>query len=321
MLCDMSGAPTTRILTVLELLQGQARIRGTELASRLGVDPRTVRRYIAGLEALGIPIVAERGRDGGYGLVAGFKLPPMMFNNDEALALALGLQAARSLGLAQASPAIASAVSKLERVLPADLKRRVRAVDQTVAIESPGTAPLDDNQTLTLLAAAAQSQQRVTLVYSDAAKDNTTRAFDPYGLGFRNGRWYAVGFCHLRAGPRVFRLDRIASISPTRFAFSRPEGFDVLAYLRDSLARLPRRFQVLLRLHTDLPRARYCVFDTLGVFSARDGAVELSVETDDLDWLARELCRLPFDFQIVHPPQLAESVRSHAQRLMANASR
>src|SRR5438874_575545 len=125
--------PATRIFAVLELLQSHGRMSGSELASRLGVDARTVRRYIATLEAMGIPITAERGRDGAYALVAGFRLPPMMFSEDEALALSVGLLAVRELGLADAAAAIESAQAKLERVMPDKLRGRVRAIGETVA--------------------------------------------------------------------------------------------------------------------------------------------------------------------------------------------
>src|SRR5438067_7554116 len=110
--------PTTRVLAVLELLQAHGRLSGAELASRLEVDRRTLRRYVETLEEMGIPISTERGRQGGYALVPGFKLPPLMFTDDEALALAVGLVAARGLGLADASLATASAQAKLERVIP-----------------------------------------------------------------------------------------------------------------------------------------------------------------------------------------------------------
>ena len=153
--------PTTRVLTVLELLQTHGRMSGAELARRLEVDRRTVRRYIAALEELGIPITAERGRDGAYMLVAGFKLPPMMFTEDEALALSVGLLAARGLGLAEAAPAVASAQAKLERVMPASLKRRVRAVDETVTLDlSRSTAP-GDNAALVALSVASRRVSRV----------------------------------------------------------------------------------------------------------------------------------------------------------------
>src|SRR4030095_1717144 len=124
---------------------------GSELSHRLGVDPRTVRRYVVSLEELGIPITAERGRDGHYMLVSGFKLPPMMFTDDEALALSVGLLAARGLGLAHAAPAVASAQAKLERVMPAKLKQRVRAVNDTVTLETAAPVSAVDNQSLVTL--------------------------------------------------------------------------------------------------------------------------------------------------------------------------
>src|SRR5258708_7933449 len=127
--------PTTRVLAVLELLQTHGRMSGAELARRIEVDGRTVRRYISMLEELGIPMTAERGRDGAYMLVAGFKLPPMMFTDDEALALSVGLLAARGLGLADAAPAGATAPAKLRRVVPAGVKKPVRARGETDTAE------------------------------------------------------------------------------------------------------------------------------------------------------------------------------------------
>src|SRR5579872_6616535 len=157
--------PATRVLAVLELLQTHGRMSGSELARRLEVDGRTLRRYISVLEELGIPITSERGRNGAYMLVAGFKLPPMMFSDDEAMALSVGLLAARSLGLAEAGSAVTSAQAKLERVMPAKLKSRVRAVDDTVTLDLSRPAAIGDNVALAVLSAAAQAQRRVHMHY------------------------------------------------------------------------------------------------------------------------------------------------------------
>src|SRR5690606_31835822 len=131
----MYDRPTTRVLAVLELLQTRQRISGSELARRLDVDGRTVRRYISALEAIGVPITAEHGRNGGYSLVSGFKLPPMMFTDDEALALSIGLSAARDLGIAETIPAVASAEAKLERVMPEPVKQKLKDVHRTIRFE------------------------------------------------------------------------------------------------------------------------------------------------------------------------------------------
>jgi predicted DNA-binding transcriptional regulator YafY len=308
--------PTTRVLAVLELLQSQARVSGPELARRIGVDGRTLRRYIGMLEELGIPIVAERGRFGGYALVAGFKLPPLVFTNDEALALAVGLLAARSLGLADAAPAVAGAQAKLQRVMPQALKRRLRAIDETVALDlSRRNAAPGDNAALVTLSAAAQSRQRVHLHYRSGEQQDTARDFDPYGLVWRGGRWYAVGHCHLRRDVRSFRLDRVIDVDPLPANFGRPEGFDALAHLARSVATLPRAHAIEVLLSTDLDRARRETFDAIGVFTPEGDAVRLSAQADDLDWFARELARLPFDFEVLSPQALRSALRRQGTRL------
>jgi predicted DNA-binding transcriptional regulator YafY len=312
------ASPTTRVLTVLELLQTHGRMSGSELSRRLEVGRRTIRRYIVKLEELGIPVTAERGRDGAYMLVAGYKLPPMMFTDDEVLAVSVGLLAARGLGLAGAATAVASAQAKLERVMPVNLKRRVRAVDETVTLElSRPTAPAD-NSALAALAAAARSQVRVRLRYAPPKRPETERDFDPYGLAYRSGRWYVVGMCHLRRGLRSFRLDRVLSVRPLEIGFSRPEGFDSFGYLKFSVATLPRAFTVEALLETDLATARRELFPAAGIIEWVGDGVLLRSQVDDLDWFARELTRLPFPFQIRRPAALRDAVAAHARRLLAS---
>ena len=313
---DAMPGPATRVLALLELLQARGVVSGTELARALGVHGRTLRRYVAALEELGIPVTSERGRFGGYRLVPGFKLPPMMFNDDEALALSLGLLAARGLGLADAAPAIASAQAKLERVMPAALRRRVRATDETIALDLARVPPAaGDSGALRVLSAAAQARQRVRLHYRSAQRADSERDFDPYGLAWRGGRWYAVGHCHLRNGLRSFRLDRIATVTPLPSSFGRPEQFDALAHLAFSLATLPRAHAVDVLLLTDLATARREVFDTIGLLQATDDGVRLLAQADDLDWFARELARLPFAFQVCAPDALRDAIAALAARL------
>ena len=312
--------PTTRVLAVLELLQTRGRMTGAELAQQLDVDRRTVRRYIARLEEIGVPITAEQGRDGGYMLAAGFKLPPMMFNDDEALALSVGLLAARGLGLADAAPAVASAQAKLERVMPAPLKRRVRAVDETVTLDLSRPKAPGDNAALVALSSAAQAQTRVRMRYRAAQRNETERDFDPYGLGYREGCWYVVGMCHLRHGLRSFRLDRVLSVQPCDASFARPADFDALAHLTYSLATLPRAHAVDVVLETDLATAQRHLFPSIGVLEWMDDAVLLRAQVDDLDWFARELARLPFVFNIRRPGALREAVAALGRRLLALAA-
>jgi predicted DNA-binding transcriptional regulator YafY len=314
--------PTLRVLAVLELLQSQGRISGPELARRIGVDGRTLRRYIAMLEELGIPIVAERGRFGGYALVPGFKLPPLVFTNDEALALSVGLLAARSLGLADAAPAVAGAQAKLQRVMPHALKRRLRAIDETVALDlSRRNAAPEDNAALVTLSTAAQARQRVHLRYRSGEQQDTARDFDPYGLVWRGGRWYAVGHCHLRRDVRSFRLDRVIDVHTLPASFGRPDGFDALEHLARSVATLPRAHAIEVLLRTDLDRARRETFDAIGVFTPEGDAVRLSAQADDLDWFARELSRLSFDFSVLSPPALRTAMKRQSARLQRLAEK
>lgn len=308
--------PTTRVLAVLELLQAHGRISGTEMATRLGVDGRTLRRYIATLEEMGIPVTAERGRAGGYALVAGFKLPPMMFSEDEAVALSVGLLAARSFGLDRRAPAVASAQAKLERTMPAGLRQRVRAVDETVQLDLKGASSAASHAALATLSVAAQAGRRVRLGYGDAAGRLSEREFDAYGLAYHGGCWYAVGWCHLRRAIRSFRLDRILSVEAQEEAFERPGDFDALAWLLRSVATLPRAHAVEVLLKTSLERAQGQFSRTIAVFEQTGDGVVMHNQADDIGWMARQLAGLPFDFEIRQPPALREAVRECAQHLL-----
>ncbi|HEU4593065.1 MAG TPA: YafY family protein [Steroidobacteraceae bacterium] len=307
--------PTTRVLALLEMLQAREVTGGAELARALEVDRRTLRRYIVMLEELGIPIVTTQGRYGGYQVVPGFKLPPMIFSDEEALALAVGLMAARGLGLAQSMPALATARAKLERVFPAKLKSRLRAVDESVALEFTRSATAIDQQVLGLLCGATQERRRVRLTYQSRSDEQTEREFDPYGLVYRAGRWYIVGWCHLRRGLRSFRLDRVVAASTLAVSFERPEKFDALAYLKDSISQIPRAHAVEVLLETDLATAQKCLLPYVGVIECVDDGVLLRAQADNLDWIARELARLPFDFEVKAPQPLRTAIARIARRL------
>ncbi len=309
--------PTTRVLAVLELLQTHGRMSGAELARRLEVDGRTLRRYISALEDLGIPITSERGRYGAYMLVAGFKLPPMMFNEDEALALSVGLLAARSLGLAEANAAVASAQAKLERVMPAKLKQRIRAVDETVALDLSSAPAPGSNQALTLLSAAAQQGRRVHMRYRSSKGEGSERDFDPYGLLYRKGCWYVGGHCHLRQGLRSFRLDRVEEVTTLDTHFTRPPDFDAAAHLDFSIATLPRATPVEVLLRTDLKTAMLELGEHIGLFEPHPEGVLFKTRTDGIEWMARQLARLSFGFVIRSPAALDQALQRHLAKLLA----
>jgi predicted DNA-binding transcriptional regulator YafY len=311
--------PTTRVLGVLELLQTHGRMTGAELARRMKVDGRTLRRYITRLEEIGVPITTERGRHGAYMLVAGYKLPPMMFTGEEALAISVGLLAARSLALSDAAPAVASAQAKLERVMPANLKRRVSAIDETVALDLTSYPAPPANDALLALSTAAQARKRVSMRYRAAQRDETERNFDPYGLAYCGGRWYVVGMCHLRNGLRSFRLDRVLSVQPLEVEFIRPKEFDALGHLAFSIATMPRAHLIEVLLKTELHKAQRELFPSLGLLEPLEEGVLLRAQADNLDWFARELSRLPFEFEIRRPKELRTALLKCAERMQRMA--
>jgi predicted DNA-binding transcriptional regulator YafY len=308
--------PTTRVLAVLALLQAYGRMSGSELAGRLEVNIRTLRRYIIMLQDLGIPIEAQRGRNGAYVLSAGFKLPPMMFTNEEALALTIGLISARRLSLADTDRAVESALAKLERVMPYELKGRVRALTETITLDQNlSLSPPPSEAVLSTISSAAQLQQRVHIGYHPHQGEDSERDFDPYGLTFYQQRWYAVGYCHLRQDLRSFRLDRITHISSLEAHFKRPEGFDPLAHIMQAIATMPRKYAFELLLKTDLATAQHEVFDFLGVLETDKQGIIMRGSVEDLDWLARQISIFSFDFVVQAPDELKSELKKHSMKL------
>lgn len=314
----MTG-PISRVLTVLALLQNHRRLSGAELADKLGVDRRTVRRYIAVLEDMGVPVTTEQGRHGGYMLMQEFKLPPMMFTDEEVMAVSLGLLAARQLGLAEAAPAIESVQAKLERVMPEGLKRRARAVNETTKLMLPRPAQFLDDRLLVTLTRAVRDEQRIRFVYHRPNHDSTLREADPYGLLFQNGRWYMSGYCHLRGEMRSFRLDRISKAQLLSHDFKRPNGFDVAAHFRQSLHAMALNHRVLLVLHTDLDTAANAVTfcaDAQALFQPHPDGLLLDTQTDNFEWFASWLVQLHFRFTVLEPDGLKAALRERAAQLI-----
>ncbi|MGH2587001.1 MAG: helix-turn-helix transcriptional regulator, partial [Dehalococcoidia bacterium] len=232
--------PTTRLLTILELLQARSQLSAAELARRLEVDARSVRRYVTMLQDMGIPIEAVHGRYGGYRLRPGYKLPPLIFTEEEALAVTLGLSAARWLGLSTAAPATEGALAKLERVLPLPVAERIRALQDTIGFTRPAGDPAPTAGDLLLtLSIAAQRRQRIRIRYQAGDGAGSEREVDPYGLVFHDARWYLTGFDHRSGEQRIFRVDRVLEAEPRDEAFQRPADFDAAAHLIRALATVP----------------------------------------------------------------------------------
>src|SRR5262245_51756211 len=313
--------PTARVLTVLELLQSHERMTGAELARRLEVDVRTVRNYVQTLMDLGIPVEAERGRYGAYRLRAGYKLPPLIFTEDEALALTLSLLVARESGLVTAAPAFAGVLAKVERVLPAATRAHIQAVEQTVAFERGSATTAPSGLAVLVLSSAIQGGRRVVLRYRSARAELTERWFDPYGITYHRGFWYTIGYCHLRAAQRLFRLDRIAHIELTSETFPAPAHFDALAAVSHALASVRRVWQVEVWLEATLEEAQEQMRQPKGCFEAAEGGVLFRVDVEDLPWMARLLAGLGAPFIVHQPRELCEVVRQYARTLASYADR
>ena len=314
-------APTARLLELLELLQAQTLITGGEIAGRLGIDARTVRRYVAALQALGIPVEGQRGVGGGYRIRPGFRLPPLMLSDDEAVVVALGVIAAGRLGLTASTDTIEGAQAKIHRVLPDVLRRRVEALEAALAFTTaaPVGAPVA-GETVLLLADAIRRRRRLRVAYRSFAGDNTRRELSPHGLVVHSGRWYLAAYDHTREDLRTFRVDRMrrATVRDGQ-AVAPPDGFDAVAYVTRSLARVPWPYEVEVVLELPLDEATRRLPATLAELSETDGGTLVRMRVSSLDWTASVLAGLGCDFTIRRPDELRASVRALAERLAACA--
>jgi predicted DNA-binding transcriptional regulator YafY len=312
--------PTVRLLTMLEILQAHPRITGAQLAERLEIDARTVRRYIALLQEWGIPIMATRGRYGAYLLMPGFKLPPLMLTEEEAIALTLGLLAVRRTDLALYAPAVEGALAKVERVLPVTLRKRVQAVQEAVLLHLPSPREVPVQEAVVTLSTAAVEQRQVVLRHRSTQGVETERRFDPYGLVYREGRWYVVGQCHLRAAQRVFRLDRVQQVMLQDEPFTRPPEFDPLAAVLDTLARQPGTWLVRVVLKTTIEQARQLFPAEMGTLTDTSQGVEMRISVEDLEWTARFLINLGMPFVVHEPAALRDILLRLAAEITATAN-
>lgn len=312
--------PTARVLTVLELLQAR-RMTGRELAERLEVGGRTVRRYIETLQEMGIPVEGKRGRYGTYSLSRGYKMPPLMFTDEEALGLSLGLLAARKLGLSGVAPAVEGALAKVERVMPEVLRERLRVLEQTVtsSMELPATLP--DSELVSDLAGAVGERRRTRLRYRSAEREETSRTVDPYAMLQREGRWHLFGYCHLRSDMRLFRLDRMLEAEVLEETFERPPGLDAPEAVLRTVANAHGSWEVRVLLETSMERARDQVPSMLASLEEAEGGVMMRCSVSDLDGMAHFLAGLFCPFVVKSPTELGEALERHAAELARLAKR
>ncbi|WP_216853425.1 helix-turn-helix transcriptional regulator [Phytoactinopolyspora halotolerans] len=318
----MTNTPA-RLLRLLSLLQSPREWPGSELAARLGVSTRTVRRDIDRLRELGYPVEAAMGALGGYRLVAGAAMPPLLLDDDEAVAVAVGVRTAAGLAVDGLGEASVRALAKLEQVLPARLRYRVRIINAATAPLS-GDGPEVDPETLTGLAASVTAAERVRFSYQANDSTVTKRLVEPAGLVVSGRRWYLVGHDLGRAAWRTFRVDRIRDVHRTGVRTAPPElpAADAAAYVqgRRSDWGTPT---VHVRVTFDAP-----VHDVAGrlgdvpgqVVAVDDRCCRLDGRRDDsMAWLAARLMTLGCDFVVEEPPELIEQVRALGARALRAA--
>jgi predicted DNA-binding transcriptional regulator YafY len=310
-----AGASAERLLALLSLLQSRPRWNATELAERLGIDRRTVRRDVTRLRDLGYPVVAEAGPHGGYQLGAGGSLPPLLLDDDEAVAVAIGLRAAAGGGVAGLDDAAVAALAKLEQVLPVRLRERVRSLHQATDVLGPVGRESVHPDLLLTLAQGCRRMERLRFAYRDRDGNETERRVEPYRLVHTGSRWYLVA-CDLdRDAWRTFRVDRVSEAALAGHRFTRTSEPDAAAMVADGIAVAGHPWQAEVLLHVDPAEAAETIPRTVGTIEPCDGGTLLRIGADDLDWIARYLAGLPFDFEVRHPPELRKELRTLGRRL------
>ncbi|MGX1805650.1 helix-turn-helix transcriptional regulator [Nocardia sp. NPDC055321] len=308
-----------RLLRMLSLLQTPREWPGSELAERLGVSDRTVRRDIDRLRDLGYPVEATLGVTGGYRLAAGAALPPLLLEDDEAVAIAVGLRAAAGQAVTGIEESSVRALAKLEQVLPAKLRRRVQVLGTATAVFT-GNGPTADPEVLTPLAATITNRERVRFAYRDAAGTESRRNVEPIGLTTVHHRWYLVAYDLDRDAWRSFRVDRITAPHPTAARFTPRElpAEDAAAYVagaRTDWGTTP--FRIDITVHAPAYRVSGRLGDNPGEVTAIDAeSCRLTGERDDdPEWLASRLIALGFEFEVRDSPELAAHLDAAKRRI------
>ncbi|MFI7585489.1 helix-turn-helix transcriptional regulator [Spongisporangium articulatum] len=309
--------PTSRVLTLLELLQSGGTRTVAELADRLGVDERTVRRYVQHLLELDVPVEAVRGRYGGYRLARGFRTAPLMLSDEEALEVVLGLAAARRAGSSTASAtANETAFAKVRRLLPERLVRRLDAVLETAEYtDGPHENATPDAAVLLTVAEAVREHRPVSLRYGEAPQ---RRSLHPYGLVSHAGRWYVTGLDVGRGESRTFRLDRITWARSEAGTFRPPAGFDAAQHVLDGMASAPYRHPVVLIVEATEPEIRRRLPASVARLEPLTGdgrRFRVEIRAERLDWLPALLAQLDRPFVIETPAELRTLVAELAARL------
>lgn len=312
--------PTTRLLTILELLQTYPSLSGAELARQLEVEPRSIRRYILMLQDMGIPIEAIRGPGGGYQLRPGFKLPPLMLTDEEATAVVLGLVGNGWLEIGQSSLAVEGALAKVLRVLPLHTRERLRAVSAHLILSPYEQEVRPDAALLVTLSDAIQQRQRLALTYRSERDQITYRTIEPYRLAGWWGCWYLVAYCCLRQDHRLFRLDRIEEVQVLTETFVPADAFDAQTYMLAQFWGTSSSPQIEVEFHAPLQVVQQKVPSSFGTCTATNNGVLFRWQYRDIGNAARYLIGLNLPFVVHQPPELRDALLHLADQIIHSAT-
>jgi len=306
---------SARLLRLLSLLQTRRDWSGAELAERLDITPRTVRRDVERLRALGYPVLATAGT-AGYRLGAGADLPPLLLDDDEAVAVAMGLRTAAGGSITGIEETSVRALAKLEQVLPSRLRHRINAL-RSATVPLANTGPTADPDTLTAIAAAVRDSLRLRFGYRAHDGTETVRTTEPHRLVHTGRRWYLVGWDVDREDWRTYRVDRLEPRTPTgpRFTPRTPPDLDLGGYTSRAISTSPYRYQGRFTLHVSAETAAERISPTTAALEPIDAhSCTLRAGSDSLDELAIYVAGKGFDFQVHEPPELVDHVRALAAR-------
>jgi predicted DNA-binding transcriptional regulator YafY len=308
---------SSRLLELLSLFQARRDWQGGELANRLGVTLRTIRRDVDRLRGLGYPVESRTGRTGGYRLRAGTAMPPLLLDDDEAIAIAVGLGTAARASVTGIEESAIRALVKLEQVLPAHLRRRVRALG-SATVAPPVAGPTVDPRHLTVIATACRDSECLRFAYRSRDGTESRREVEPHSLVNLGRRWYLVAWDRRREDWRTFRIDRLTrpASSGARFLPRELPARDAAAYVEQRMSRTPNRFEASVTLHAAAEEIASRVPSHWGTIEPIDERTcRYSAGDDDLGWLAIRITMLDVDFDVDGPPELRERFEALANRL------
>ena len=308
---------SSRLLELLSLLQARRDWQAAELADRLEVSPRTIRRDVERLRGLGYPVESLTGPAGGYRLRAGTAMPPLLVDDDEATAIAVGLGTAARASVSGIEEAAVRALVKLEQVLPAHLRRRVAALG-SATIAAPVSGPTVDPQDLTTIAAACRDSECLRFAYRSRDGDESRREVEPHSLVNLGRRWYLVGWDRDRDDWRTFRVDRLSRPTPngSRFAGRTLPAPDAAAFVERSLADVRSRYEARVTVHASAETvARRLPWLASALTPIDEERCEYRTSDHDIGWLAIRVAMVGFDMDVHEPPELIAEIGALHRRL------